>query len=213
MDEARGPVIFTGLYVGALLLTLAMIFVADRWGDDAFRISIAVCQIVVTSLAIFSAWALQNRKREDDARDAAEATADAVLAVLTTIDEVVDYVLKRSDDAQSQSTLFKGNADVIAEELKVLAALPLTALKPTGAAVALVRYRRYVRQIVIAMERWSADTRWHPPSKVRARLRDAKLAEKALYEALGRPVPDRLLHIPARTPGEIEEGLPDEAAR
>lgn len=192
MNHQHGPIVFTGLYVAGLLLTIALVVMADRMGDEVLKILLPVCQIIITSLAIFSAWALQDRKRQDDARDAAEGTADAVLAVLTAVDEVVDYVLKRAGTSKGTSKLFSGNAALISEELKVLASLPLTALKPADAAVALVRYRRYTRQVVIVLERWAAEDTPRPATSVERRLRDVKLAERAIYEALGRPVPKRL---------------------
>lgn len=195
MNQQHGPIVFTGLYVAGLLLTITLVVMADRMGDDVLKVLLPVCQIIITSLAIFSAWALQDRKRQDDARDAAEATADAVLAVLTAIDEVVDYILKRAGKVEDASKLYSGNAALIAEELKVLAALPLTALKPADAAVALVRYRRYTRQVAIVLERWAAEDVPRSAEHIERRLRDVKLAERGIYEAIGRPVPDRLRHL------------------
>lgn len=192
MNQHHGPIVFTGLYVAGLLLTIALVVMADRMGDDVLNVLLPVCQIIITSLAIFSAWALQDRKRRDDARDTAEATADAVLAVLTAIDEMVDYVLQRAGKAKDTSKLYSGHAALIAEELKVLAALPLTALKPAEAAVALVRYRRYARQVTIVLERWAAEDVPRTSASVERRLRDVKLAEREIFQALGREVPDRL---------------------
>ena len=73
----RGPVVWTALYVAALVLTWATLFSLERFGEHEVRSWAPLIQAVLSAAAIFSAWWLQSEKRRSDrvadARDAMTA--------------------------------------------------------------------------------------------------------------------------------------------
>lgn len=193
MNQPRGPIFFATIYTIGVLLTVILALLHDRLGEHFLKIFLPGFQVVITTGAILSAWFLQLHKRSTDERDLAKATADAVLAVAKSIDITVEFVATRSQTSTYTDRLFLGNATVLKEEIASLTTVPLTALRPAVAAVALVDYRRVARQASIIMERCAAEVpRKTPTTRIAKRLVDLRRAERELFEALGRPLPERL---------------------
>lgn len=196
MSTRQGPVIFASIYTVGVVTTYALVAVHDRIDAEFVKFALPVFQILITTGAIFSAWALQNHKRNTDAADAARATADAVLAVIISINGMGAWVVDRVGQGRKSKTLFGVHANLIEEELKVLSGVALSALSPSKAAVALVRYRQFARQFVVVLRRYEEHaTSEKMPGIVEDRFLDVRLAEKALRKALGRKVPKRLKNI------------------
>lgn len=193
MKQPLGPIVFSTIYTTGVLLTVVLAMLHDRLGEPFLKIFLPAFQVVITTGAILSAWFLQMHKRSSDERDLAKATADAVLAVARSIDKTVDYVAIRSQTANYTERLFAGNATVLKEEIASLSTVPLAALRPATAAVALVDYRRVARQASVIMERCAVEVPARTPTtRIANRLIDLRSAERVLFEALDRPLPKRL---------------------
>jgi hypothetical protein len=196
MPKSQGPIIFSTIYTVGVVTTYALIAMHDRVDSNFVKFALPFFQILVTTGAIFSAWGLQSYKRKTDAVDAAEATADAVLAVVLSIDRMSDWVVKRVEEGKAAKELFGIHAAMIEEEVKVLSGVSLSALKPPTAAVGLVDYRRFARQFVVVLRRYEQhDVTAKSKDIVVKRRRDVRLAEKKLRVALGRKIPDRLNNL------------------
>lgn len=193
MNDQSGPVIFASIYTAGVLLTILLAMAYANWGEPVAKTGLAVLQIAATIGAIFSAWALQQHKRFTDQADLATSTADAVLAVALSIDKTYAFVAEKASTGQTTKKLFEGNAATLRDEVTALASVPLAALKPAQAAVALVEYRRKVRQGAIILDRCAEDIAPGSQTKrVAARLVIIRTMERELYEALGRNLPKRL---------------------
>ncbi|MRL69796.1 hypothetical protein [Brevundimonas sp. SPF441] len=193
MKQPLGPVVFCTIYTLGVALTVVLAMVHDRLGEAFLKIFLPAFQIVITTGAILSAWFLQQHKRTTDERDLAKATADAVLAVASSIDKTVEHVAVRSQTKTYSALLFSANALILREEVTSLSTVPLTALRPAAAAVALVDYRRVARQASVIVERCVTEVPPKTPTKrVAKRLTDLRTAERELIEALGRALPERL---------------------
>ena len=75
----RGPVIWTGLYVVALILSWLTLFSLERFGQYEVRAWAPLIQAVLSAAAIFAAWGLQNLKRRADRREQVHDTQTALL--------------------------------------------------------------------------------------------------------------------------------------
>ncbi|MNS16168.1 hypothetical protein D3C72_478150 [compost metagenome] len=98
---------------------------------------------------------------------------------------------------------------MIEEEIKVLASMPLTALKPAEAAVELVAYRRFARQWVILCRLLAAETPVRQNNELMMRLNHIHWSERYLMKALGRDLPHSLAKLVEDE--ELEKSLSEEA--
>lgn len=105
MEDNRGPVIWTALYVAALVLTWTTLFSLERFGATEVRSWSPLIQAVLTSAAIFSAWWLQSEKRKADKKDAIAHTVHSLVATSYHIESAAAKIARLS----LQKRMNKGN--------------------------------------------------------------------------------------------------------
>lgn len=118
-EHQRGPVVWTALYVTALILSWFTLFSIERFGATDVRAWAPDFQAVLSAGAIFSAWWLQSQKREADRRETERDTLRTLQAItyLAELDLAHTVSLAKFDTigeafAQSMGTQLK-DADAI----------------------------------------------------------------------------------------------------
>lgn len=90
-QSERGPVLFTTLYVIGLVLTWITLLSLERFGATEVRSWAPLIQAVLSAIAIFSAWFLQERKRRADRQDSERDQASTYVHIINAIEFMVEH--------------------------------------------------------------------------------------------------------------------------
>lgn len=145
MDNHRGPVVWTALYVAALVLTWLTLFSLERFGATDVRSWAPLIQAVLSAAAIFSAWWLQNQKRKSDRKETLEDTTTALLALTHHLEQASGKVAElalRGRMGRSNLNLHKFKIEALISNLRTV---PVSHL-PTNQSI--WAYYGFVEQIV-----------------------------------------------------------------